>query len=100
MADRNDPIHIPEDSELAGTHQDNDPPGKPYQTKVGDEVYTLTIVDSPEDTRHPPDPERVSRSIEDTIASAGSWKGLVDAEELKAYIREQRRVPDRSSFGQ
>ena len=40
------------------------------------------------------DPERARQS---TLAGAGSWKGIVDAEAFKAYIRERRRTKNRPS---
>jgi hypothetical protein len=31
------------------------------------------------------------------LAASGSWKGLIDAEAFKAYIRERRRTKNRPS---
>ncbi|MGH2534260.1 MAG: hypothetical protein ACRDJW_18480 [Thermomicrobiales bacterium] len=49
---------------------------------------------APEDIWEGYDPEASIRGI---WAAAGSWKGLVDAEEFKAYIRERRRTKNRPS---
>jgi hypothetical protein len=40
------------------------------------------------------DPELARES---TLAAAGAWKGLVDAEAFKAHIRERRRTKNRPS---
>jgi hypothetical protein len=40
------------------------------------------------------DPEEARAGI---LAAAGGWKGLIDAEEFKAYIRERRRTKNRPS---
>ena len=40
------------------------------------------------------DPELARES---TLAAAGAWKGIVDGEACKAYIRERRRTKNRPS---
>jgi hypothetical protein len=40
------------------------------------------------------DPEVARQS---TLAASESWKGLIDAEAFKAYIRERRRTKNRPS---
>ncbi len=40
------------------------------------------------------DPERARASI---LAASGAWKGVIDAEAFKAYIRERRRTKNRPS---
>jgi hypothetical protein len=95
MADRSNPIHIPEDSELAGLLRESALSGRPINMEIGGEIYTFTFVEEVPSINRPPDPERVKRSIAGTLAAAGSWKGLVDAEELKTYLRESRRAANR-----
>jgi len=97
MADRSNPIHIPEDSELAGLLRESALSGRPIDVEIGGEIYTFTFVEEVSGAKRPPDPERVRRSIAGTLAAAGSWKGLVDTEELKADIRERRRTANRPS---
>lgn len=45
--------------------------------------------------RQPPTPEEVARSRDGIRRAAGGWVGVVDAEALKAYIRERRRTVTR-----
>ncbi len=71
--------------------------GAPLTLIKGARRYTVvpqplvTIADS-DDIWANYDPEAVREGIRRT---AGSWKGLVDAEELKAYIRERRLTKNR-----
>jgi len=53
------------------------------------------VVEDPEEIKRPPTPEEVERTLEGINRAAGSWKGLVDAEAFKAYIRERRRTKNR-----
>jgi len=39
----------------------------------------------------------LEKSLAGIRKAAGSWKGLIDAEEFKAYIRERRRTKNRPS---
>jgi hypothetical protein len=66
--------------------------------KAGDVTYRVTVTrvgDAPGEA----DEERVERSRQAIRETAGAWKGNVDAEALKAYIRERRLMPGRGSSG-
>ncbi len=61
--------------------------------RAGD-LYRL----SPMNKEHErPSPEEVARSQEAIRKAAGGWKGLIDAEEFKAYLYERRHTANRPS---
>ncbi|CAN5580436.1 hypothetical protein BH23CHL4_BH23CHL4_29840 [soil metagenome] len=64
--------------------------------EVGGTEYRLEIEPVPK-TDDEPDANLGEMSRRAILDSAGSWKG-VDAEALKAYIRERRLTPSRSTF--
>ena len=79
--------------------------GGEVKVKKGNEVYSFSITrvassgrERPLSPLPSPTPEEVERSIEGIRKSAGAWRGLVDAEELKAYIRERRVTPGRGGY--
>lgn len=96
-------ITVAPDSELGANLRDAAKTGRTLIVDTGEAVYSLEIgtkaegPDShvPSGLDEPPSPEQVARSIEGIRKAAGSWKGLVDAEEFKAYIRERRRTKNR-----
>ena len=57
----------------------------------------VRVMTDPELIKRPPTPEEVQRTLDGINRAAGAWKGLVDAEEFKAYIRERRRTKNRPS---
>lgn len=76
--------------------------GGEVRVKIGEESYSFFITrmassgrERPSTPLPSPSPEEIERSIEGIRKSAGAWRGLVDAEELKAYIRERRMTPGR-----
>jgi hypothetical protein len=65
--------------------------------KAGDAEYRLSVSRVPSsDNEIDEDIGEISRRA--ILESAGSWKGIVDAEELKAYIRERRMTPSRGGW--
>lgn len=62
----------------------------PLRLVRGDKRFR--VVREPDDIWRGYDAER---AIEGIRQAAGAWKGLVDAEEFKAYIRERRRTKNR-----
>jgi hypothetical protein len=65
----------------------------------GDRVVMAPVgprpVWDPEEIKRPRTSEEVARALEGINRAAGSWKGLIDAEEFKSYIRERRRTKNR-----
>ena len=53
------------------------------------------VVETSDEIRRPPTPEEVQRALEGINRAAGGWKGLMDAEEFKTYIRQRRRTKNR-----
>lgn len=73
-----------------------DPTPAPSSSTRSDSDTILNLIDiSTTATR--PSPDEVARSIEGIRQAIGGWKGLVDAEEFIAYIRERRRTANRPS---
>jgi hypothetical protein len=64
----------------------------PVILEKGTERYTVV---KEEVTKRAPTPEEVARSQEGIRKTAGAWKGLIDADAFKAYIRERRRRSSR-----
>ena len=94
MAGWNDPIHIPEDSELAGLLRESSESGNPVRIEANGTVYEGYFVEQPTSARHRPDPEKVRQLQEDIRAVTGAWKNF-DAEGFNAYIRERRKTANR-----
>jgi hypothetical protein len=69
------------------------------QDEHGDRVVMAPVgpraVWDSEEIKRQRTPEEVARTLEGINRAAGSWKGLVDAEEFKSYIRERRRTKNR-----
>ena len=80
------------DAELEALIESSVATGNELWIIAGGKRYRISIT-SADRTR--PDAETVKRSIEGIRAAAGGWRGLVDAEEFKAYIAERRRQPGR-----
>jgi len=88
-------VHIEPDSELARLLEEAGE--RPVRLALGEKVFRVERepwVGSPDAARPPSiwdgyDPEAARAS---TLAAAGGWRGLVDGEELKAYIRERRKT--------
>lgn len=76
--------------------------GRPVRLELGDAVFRLEREARVEPSAEAPagsiwegyDPEAARAG---TLAVAGSWRGLVDGEALKAYIRERRKTKHRPS---
>ena len=86
-------VHVEPDSELGRLLEEASE--RPVRLELGEKVFRVEREprsDTPAADRPPSiwdgyDPEAARAS---TLAAAGSWQGLVDGEELKAYIRERR----------
>lgn len=86
------------DAELSELVKEAAASGDPLEIVVDGERFSVTVVrKSNGSKRGPLDEDKVARSRAGLYRSAGSWKGLVDAEEFKAYIRERQRASSRSS---
>lgn len=86
------------DAELSGLVKEAAASGDPLEIVVDGERFSVLIIRKTNGRRRGPlDAEEIARSRADLYRSAGSWKGLIDAEEFKAYIRERRRTSSRSS---
>jgi hypothetical protein len=94
MADRSNPIHIPEDSELAGRLRESSALGHPVRIEANGTVYEGYFVEQPPRAKSRPDPETVRQLQEDIRAVTGAWQGF-DAEEFNAYIRDRRKTANR-----
>lgn len=73
-------IKLPEDSALARSLKAAEEQSAALRVDVGDTTYAVFVERSV-----PSDRER-----EGTLAAAGSWKDLVDADELKKQIKDAR----------
>lgn len=94
MADRSDPIHIPEDSELAGHLRQSPAAGHPVRIEANGTVYEGYFVEQSPRAKSRPDPEDVRQLQEDIRAVTGAWKDF-DAEGFNSYIRERRKTVNR-----
>jgi hypothetical protein len=91
-------IRVDPDSELARIVEQA--AERPIRLRLGDAVFRLEREDRPDRPDADPstsvwdgyDPEAARAGI---LAAAGGWRGLVDGEELKAYIRERRKTKNR-----
>ena len=98
-----DPLSVEPDSELGRLLTDAARTGTQLTVIVGNTPYdvnvneraTSTMQDDPDSST--PDAERVAQSIAGIRAAAGGWKGLIDGEDFKAYIRERRLTKNRPS---
>jgi hypothetical protein len=70
--------------------------GDAVEVLVDGERFVVTVAPlSGGSRREPLSEEEAARSLAGIRRAAGSWRGLVDAEEFKAYIRERRRTSSR-----
>lgn len=97
MAEENNPIHVSADSELGVLIRRSMTSGEPIRIETAGRVYNVSIKEDTGVTKQRPTPEQVARARASILAAAGSWKGNVDAEEFKKYIRERRRTANRPS---
>jgi hypothetical protein len=84
-------VRVPVDSELAKALRNAATTGESVIVETGEASYSLDV----ETTSRTPSPDVITRSIEGIDRATGGWVGLVDADELKAYIRERRRTSSR-----
>jgi hypothetical protein len=93
------PVRVPADSELSEALRNAAATGASVIVETGDASYFLDVeAQSPpsvEITHRSPSPDEIARSIAGIERATGAWVGLVDAEELTAYIRERRRASGR-----
>lgn len=70
---------------------------QPIHVDTGETIYR--VVADAEPPVQPPKPtaEEVAASIAGIRQAAGTWKGLIDADAFKAYIRERRKTANRPS---
>jgi hypothetical protein len=93
-------IEIEAESELARALRRASTSGESLEVRAGRNSYGLDVkARGQATTRNTPSPEQVAISRAAIEAAAGSWKGIVDVEELKAYIRERRLTPGRGTPG-
>jgi hypothetical protein len=84
------------DAELSELVKEAAASGYPLEIVVDGERFAALIVrSSNSQERKPLTNEAAARSLAGIRRAAGSWRDLVDAEELKADIRERRRASSR-----
>jgi hypothetical protein len=71
---------------------------EPIRVDTGEAVYRVAADAERAEDLPVPSAENVAASIAGIKAAAGSWIGLVDAEELKTYLRERRKIANRPSL--
>lgn len=72
--------------------------GAPVRVDTGEAVYHLNADEESPDRLYLPTPEEAAASVAAIKQVAGAWKELVDADELKAYIRERRKTANPPSL--
>lgn len=98
-------FRVPPDSVLSSLLEDAAATGEPLLLDAGTAVYVVGVSAAGEDggeresdvVNRRPSAEQVQRSIEGIRKAAGSWKGLVDADAFKEYIRKRRKTANRPS---
>lgn len=94
-------VRVPPDSELGVLLRNAKETGASIIVDTGEAVYRIGIEAGESDEASPRlrarTPEEIERSRAGTLASAGSWRGHIDAEAFKAYIRERRLTKNRPS---
>ncbi len=102
MAKTVDKIVVAPDSEVARLVKQASDARVPLLVDPGDGLYRVQVWptiahEQPAPTPDGrPTPEQAERSRQGILKAAGSWKGLIDAEEFKTYIRERRKMPGRA----
>jgi hypothetical protein len=71
---------------------------EPIRVDTGEAVYRVAADAEVAEDLPVPSAEEVAASIAGIKAAAGSWVGLVDAEELKTYLRARRKTANRPSL--
>jgi hypothetical protein len=89
---------VPPDSETARLLRDAAASAEPIRVDTGETVYRVAAETEAAARLPILTAQEVAASIEGIKAAAGSWVGLVDAEELKTYIRERRKTANRPSL--
>jgi hypothetical protein len=101
MAARRKPIRVTDESNVRLLLRDVAAAGSPVLVDTGDALYDVDVhrstAGSPGEPPRPdpPSEEQVARLLAGIHNAAGGWRGLVDAEELTAYIYERRRMANR-----
>ena len=94
-------LRVSPDSELGVLLHDAKVTGASIVVDTGEAVYRLGIEpgasEKASSLRRERTPEEIEDSIEGIRQSAGSWRGHIDAEVFKAYIRERRLTKNRPS---
>jgi hypothetical protein len=92
--------NVTPDSEIGRLIKEAAASQQSIRVDTGEAIYHVAA-DAEQSARLPvPTDEEVAASIAGITQSAGTWKGLLDAEEFKAYIRERRKTANRSSVKQ
>jgi hypothetical protein len=94
MATERKPVQVNPESELGRVLKRAAVVGEPVLVDTGDEFFELDVHPAAA-AKTAPSAEQVARSIAGIRRAAGGWKGLVDADELTAYIYERRRIANR-----
>ncbi len=89
------PYKVTPDSETARLVKEAASSRAPVRVDTGEGVYRLNA----DAERLPlPTPAEAAASVAAIKQVAGAWKDLVDADALKAYIRERRKTANRPSL--
>ncbi len=92
------PYKVNPDSETARLVKEAASSRMPVRVDTGEAVYRLNVDEESPEQLHLPTPEEAAASVAAIRQVAGTWKDLVDADELKAYIRERRKTANRPSL--
>jgi len=90
------PYKVTPDSETARLVKEAAASRVPLRVDTGERVYRVEV-DEERTTLPVPTPEETAASIAGITQAAGGWKDLVDADELKTYLRERRKTANRPS---
>ena len=91
-------VQAPPDSEVAQFIKEVAASRQPIRADTGEAVYRVEADAETPETLPLPTAEETAASIAGIKQAAGSWHDLLDAEGLKAYIRERRKIKDRPSI--
>lgn len=98
MQNHTTPIKINPDSELAHGLQEAARSQRPMRVDIGAAIYSVAADEEPAGALPVPTSAQTAATIAAITQVAGSWTGLVDAEEFKRYLGERRKTANRPSL--
>src|SRR6266516_3070444 len=91
------PYKVTPDSETARLVKEAAASRVPLRVDTGEKVYRVAVDEETPVQLPVPTAAEAAASIEGIKQAAGTWKDLVDADKLKAYLRERRKTANRPS---